>query len=294
MDPVGEHARQRERLRKSLERLDRATCTDEIVRSAPAELVMACGFSRAMISAVRGSRWVPQQLFTLDVLDPAAESFRDYVASDAEIPLAHLLAETDVVRRRDAILVPPEMVATRAFKPIIELARSPAYVVAPVVVERRTVGFVHADRVGQDKLVDESDRRLVRAFAEDLAVMHQRIRWEHRLAERGRLITSHLERAARTLRRLEQDAGGWLPVAGHDDDPAPAGPGAQRDPRLTEREWEVLSHVADGATNRVIAARMSVSEDTVKSHMRSVLRKLRVTSRGAAAARYVTLGRRPS
>ncbi len=56
---------------------------------------------------------------------------------------------------------------------------------------------------------------------------------------------------------------------------------------LTAREYEVLEHVADGATNRVIARRLSLSEDTVKTHMRGVLRKLRVSSRGAAVARYL-------
>jgi len=48
---------------------------------------------------------------------------------------------------------------------------------------------------------------------------------------------------------------------------------------LTEREVEVLQRVAAGKSNRVIAAELSISESTVKAHMKSVLPKLEATSR---------------
>lgn len=53
--------------------------------------------------------------------------------------------------------------------------------------------------------------------------------------------------------------------------------------RLSAREYEVLGHLACGLTNAKIAAAMSVSEHTVKSHIKRVLQKLRCDSRGAAA-----------
>jgi DNA-binding CsgD family transcriptional regulator len=63
----------------------------------------------------------------------------------------------------------------------------------------------------------------------------------------------------------------------------------RRDALLSAREREILELVAAGATNAAIASRLALSEDTVKTHMRGVLRKFRVTSRGAAVARYVRL-----
>ena len=54
---------------------------------------------------------------------------------------------------------------------------------------------------------------------------------------------------------------------------------------LTRREQEVLSLVAEKATDREIAEALSVSLSTVKSHIRNILAKLHVSSR-REAARY--------
>jgi DNA-binding NarL/FixJ family response regulator len=53
-------------------------------------------------------------------------------------------------------------------------------------------------------------------------------------------------------------------------------------PQLTPRELEVLRHVADGASNREIASRLGISENTVKNHVRNILEKLRLHSRREA------------
>ncbi|MGH9267240.1 MAG: response regulator transcription factor [Acidimicrobiales bacterium] len=53
---------------------------------------------------------------------------------------------------------------------------------------------------------------------------------------------------------------------------------------LTPREREVLVLVAGGLTNRDIAGRLFVSEHTVHRHVTSILRKLGLPSRAAAAA----------
>jgi DNA-binding NarL/FixJ family response regulator len=54
--------------------------------------------------------------------------------------------------------------------------------------------------------------------------------------------------------------------------------------RLTSRELEILQLIADGLGNRQIAQELYVSEDTVKTHVRHVLNKLRVPSRAGAVA----------
>jgi two-component system nitrate/nitrite response regulator NarL len=53
---------------------------------------------------------------------------------------------------------------------------------------------------------------------------------------------------------------------------------------LTDRERQILRCLADGETNRQIAARLVISEHTVRAHMRSLLHKLGVSNRSQAAA----------
>ena len=51
---------------------------------------------------------------------------------------------------------------------------------------------------------------------------------------------------------------------------------------LTERELGVLAHVAEGLTNKQIASRLWLSEQTIKFHVRNVYKKLGVSSRTEA------------
>jgi DNA-binding NarL/FixJ family response regulator len=68
-------------------------------------------------------------------------------------------------------------------------------------------------------------------------------------------------------------------------EPSTAGdpPGTAGAP-LTAREREILELMADGASNRIIAARLAISRHTVKFHVASILAKLGATSRTEAVA----------
>jgi DNA-binding NarL/FixJ family response regulator len=59
-------------------------------------------------------------------------------------------------------------------------------------------------------------------------------------------------------------------------------PGARHG--LTHRESEVLSLIVAGLSNRGIATRLVVSDETIKSHLRSIYRKLAVNDRAGAVA----------
>ncbi len=58
---------------------------------------------------------------------------------------------------------------------------------------------------------------------------------------------------------------------------------------LTDREAEILRMVSQGKANKAIASRLSVSEGTVKSHLRNIYRKLHVQTRAEAAAQAARL-----
>ena len=53
--------------------------------------------------------------------------------------------------------------------------------------------------------------------------------------------------------------------------------------RLSERELEVLSLVADGLSNKEVGERLHLASTTVRDHMQSVMRKLQVNTRTGAA-----------
>src|SRR5205814_182097 len=53
---------------------------------------------------------------------------------------------------------------------------------------------------------------------------------------------------------------------------------------LTQRESEVLGFLVAGLSNRAIASRLVLGEETVKSHVRGIFRKLDVNDRTSAVA----------
>lgn len=57
--------------------------------------------------------------------------------------------------------------------------------------------------------------------------------------------------------------------------------------QLTRRERELLAALARGWTNHQISARLGISENTVKYHLKLIYQKLGVANRATAVARYL-------
>jgi DNA-binding NarL/FixJ family response regulator len=93
----------------------------------------------------------------------------------------------------------------------------------------------------------------------------------------GRLGAAPLRDAAVRLSRRAR-----VPIA--DTATPTAGRAGGRLAVLTERETEVLRHIASGMSNREIAETLYISEKTVSVHVSRILTKLQVTSRAKATA----------
>jgi LuxR family maltose regulon positive regulatory protein len=95
----------------------------------------------------------------------------------------------------------------------------------------------------------------------------------------------------------------WLNGAHRSGPPAPAVPAQRRPPKqveelppaqmietLTDKELEVLGHLAELLSTDEIAGTMFVSVNTIRTHVRSILRKLGVSRRNEAVRRARQLG----
>ena len=58
---------------------------------------------------------------------------------------------------------------------------------------------------------------------------------------------------------------------------------------FSPRERQVLTHLAVGASNKVIAHLMDISQDTVRSHIKSIFRKTGLENRTQVALWFVRL-----
>jgi NarL family two-component system response regulator YdfI len=79
----------------------------------------------------------------------------------------------------------------------------------------------------------------------------------------------------------------WMPA-----EPAPGIVSGPKPPlaTLTPREIEVLRLLADGASNKIIAHKLGISDHTVKFHVTSILSKLNASTRTEAVTLGVRMG----
>ena len=281
------------RIRESMQQLHECKTPEELIEAAPGELCRSCGFSRALISRIRGSRWVPEVYEAVPGMDPEEDTFREWV-ENVEIPLEHMLIETELVRRRMPALIADPVNDPRTFKEIVARGRTAAYVVAPIIPDGRAIGFLHADKIGREEQVTADDRDNIWAFAEHFALIFHRVILVERLASQR----AHLHEAFADAEHVIDDL--------HDTElelartayatPATSTAGAlflpaesRLDALLTRREREVLDLITSGATNVRIAEQLVISEGTVKSHVKHILRKLRVSNRAEAVSRYLQM-----
>lgn len=75
--------------------------------------------------------------------------------------------------------------------------------------------------------------------------------------------------------------------AGADAKPEKAGPPLEQ---LTAREREVLKLVSDGCTNKEIAKKLSIAENTVKKHVQNIIAKLGASGRTHATMKAARAG----
>jgi LuxR family transcriptional regulator, regulator of acetate metabolism len=287
-------SRQLSRVNETMTQFAHADSLADLVRQAPELLCAAGDFDRAMVSQVSGSSWAPAAVHVAAGTDDEANITQIVALRAPPVPLTGSLPETQVLRHRVPMLVevPPEE-ATAASHTVGRLAgplRSRAYVVAPVVIGDRVAGFLHADTCTSERELTVADRAGIQVFAAMFGLLCERAAMGQRLRDQQQAVTAAIaeasqvdtgQDAARLVRTQLRQAGHGRP--GGNSLPSVQG-GA-----LTGREWEILRLLASGATNSQIASALVVSDNTVKSHIKRILRKLPAANRAEAVYRYTQL-----
>lgn len=256
----------------ALRRLRPAASLHVLFREAVVALCESAGFERAAIFSLRGRSLV------LESVHPRAD------LATEPLQLGPWLHESEVLRRRRPLLVDD---ATSDPRALGLLAGARSFVAAPVVCQEGALGLIHADGGLSGEPVTEFDRDRLWAFAEGFGYAVERCVLANRLRAQSDCVVALVRSAEASVSELStaeiQLGAGALahpaaaPHVGRDD---------RFDAELTRRELEVLAMVAEGETNARIAQRLVVSQDTVKTHVKHILRKLGVHNRSQAVSRY--------
>jgi len=266
----------------------------QLLDATPAA-VCQLGFDRAMVSRVEDSSWVVERFYSEKDAVWAAEI--NELAQQTPQRLSPSLFETDMVRRRTPVIVSEAQSDARVSRALADVTRSTSYVAAPIMPDGRVIGFLHADRYHQDCEVNRDDLELLAFFADLFGQVLERTLLLERLdslRDSVGTLTGALNGTVSSCRTATIDmspAGAHSPAALtlplhemsaslHTAVPAP-------DSVLTSREVDVLQLMAAGDTNARIARRLVISEGTVKSHVKHILRKLGAANRAEAVCRWL-------
>jgi DNA-binding CsgD family transcriptional regulator len=253
-----------------------------LFRHAACALCEQVGFGRAAVFTLRDHALAPENVYVRGAPERGDQLLARLRRESFE--LGPWLHESEVLRRRIALLVKDGADDAHA---LATLPATHSYVAAPVICQEQAVALFQADHGPRGPAVTDFDRAALWAFAEGFGYVLER----GVIAER---LRTHSERVLALARSTEASieelttAGVELPSGVRHISSARTTAVPDRDllEGLTPREQQVLSMLADGETNARIAQRLVVTEDTVKTHVKHILRKLGARNRSQAVSRY--------
>lgn len=267
----------------SLNRLRTLPTTAALIDNACHELVFRLGFHRAVLSTVGARGWTP-----LILLDRTEASNRAWFAAwqNQTVPFVETTPEAVSMSQRLPALI-HDTADAPVYRPlIVQAGQSRSYVVAPLVQGSQVMGFLHADHHLEGTRVDEADRDMLWAFADGFSHIYQRTALMESLREQRDSIRDLLLGAVDQIDELCEMS--VETTAWRTDNEAEAAncrtAGDHVRVELTARESEVLRLMVTGASNNAIADQLVITEGTVKSHVKHILRKYGAVNRAQAIA----------
>ena len=272
-----------------LARLRRFDDPATLIRIVPRVVCETLGFERSVLFRVDGETLIAESAYHrggTERSERLLESWRVRLPRLPELPL-----ESEMIRRREPLLADETEISAPALTGL--------YVSAPIVSEGRVVGFLDADRKYQSHVVDELDQAILSVFADGFACIFERATLRERLRAQLVQVSEVMDTTDQLLDEVfeteilvglvdQQISTSVAQAASAIADSNAAALPATSVSLLTPREVEVIELIATGETNAGIATRLLISESTVKSHVKHILRKLGATHRAEAVSRHLT------
>lgn len=273
---AGNHLDVMRSLTDGIRRMKKAGSLQGLARQACTELCDALGFDYALLSLVLDDGFV-------------VEESGHGVAGPTIVPRRGCVAERDCIRLRNTIRTNEvDVPATPGYR---ELLGSPHYLVAPVVAESQVVALLHVSRGSEDVSVCDVD--VLDTFAAAYSVLHERMANTERVQHQR---TSIARAAARLTDEADRIAAAAISLdVEHDNrvEPPTIAPDSALAATLSERERQVFERLVLGSANAEIADELVITVETVKTHVKRILRKIGAINRSEAIALYMEARTRP-
>jgi len=257
-------------LTEGIRRMKKAGSLQGLARQACIELCEVIGFDNALLSFVQNDGF-------------AVEESHHGVGGPTLILRRGCVAERHCIRLRDTIRTNiTDVPATRDYR---ELLGSEDYLVAPVVAESRVVALLHVSRV--DSGITARDVDVLETFAAAYSLLHQRMLNTERVQQQR---TSIARAAARLTEEADRIAAAAISLDVEYDNrvaPPTIAPDSALAATLSDRERQVFQRLVLGASNAEIADELVITVETVKTHVKRILRKIGAINRSEAIALYM-------
>jgi DNA-binding CsgD family transcriptional regulator len=257
-------------LTEGIRRMKKAGSLQGLGRQACTELTDALGFDHVLLSSVVDDGFVVEET-GCGIGGPTVISRRDCIA------------ERDCIRLRETIRTnESDVPAAPGYR---QLLHSRTYLVAPVIAESRVVALLHVSRGREAVSVRDID--VLDTFASAYSLLHERMLNTERVAQQR---TSIARAAARLTEEADRIAAAAISLDveyDHRVEPPTIAPDSALAATLSDRERQVFERLVLGASNAEIADELVITVETVKTHVKRILRKIGAINRSEAIALYM-------